>query len=140
MRKRDGATITQIEEARRRRRQQEDADLRALTVAEDKSGGRRARTSATFARIPHDQALELYRRGISSAAWAVLIELDRIILKSGGRNPVLLWSSRLRAVGITHSRRRHALRQLEVAGVISVTRRRSGLGLLVTHHWFEVRH
>jgi hypothetical protein len=59
----------------------------------------RKRSAETFARIPHDRALKLRGR-LSGDAWLVLIELDQIILKHRGQNPVRFVSSRLRAVGI----------------------------------------
>ena len=55
---------------------------------------RRQRIVETFARIPHDKALELYRHKIDRAAWVVLIELDRLVLKARGKNPVRFWSPR----------------------------------------------
>src|SRR5262245_2410164 len=54
---------------------------------------RRAKTAETFARIPHNKGLALYRSRIGRGAWAILIELDRLILKAGGRNPVRLWAA-----------------------------------------------
>jgi hypothetical protein len=96
----------------------------------------RRRSGATFARIPHDQGLALCRVGIGWAAWAVLIELDRLVLKGGGRNPARLWSSRLRGIGVSHAGRARALRQLEAAGVIEVERRGSGLSPWVRHLWY----
>jgi len=96
---------------------------------------RRGHSHETFARIPHDKALALPR--ISHAAWLTLIELDRIILKSGGQNPIKLWSTRLRAIGICDRTRSRALRELEAASVISIAYRGNGLCPLVTHLWFE---
>jgi hypothetical protein len=100
---------------------------------------RRARSVETFARIPHDRALELHRHKISGTAWAVLIELDRLILKAGGRNPVRFWSPRLRASGLTRWRRQRALRQLEIAGVVEIEQRGEGLSPWVTHLWYPRR-
>lgn len=114
-------------------------DLEQLRQDQRAPTPRRARSTETFARIPHDKAIKLYRQGISSAAWLLLIELDRAILKSRGRNPVLLWSPRLRAAGLTNQTRTRALRQLERAGVVSVTQRGKGLAPWVTHLWFELR-
>jgi hypothetical protein len=96
---------------------------------------RRQRLTETFARVPHDKALELGRK-IDGAAWVILIELDRIILKHHGQNPVKLISGRLRAAGINKRTRSVALRQLEAAGVIRVERRKHGLAPRVTHLWF----
>jgi hypothetical protein len=100
---------------------------------------RRARTAETFARIPHDRALKLNWRKISGTAWLVLIELDRLILKAGGRNPVRFWSPRLRAAGVTQWKRLRALRQLEGAGVIEIEQRGKGLSPMVTHLWYPRR-
>ena len=97
----------------------------------------RGRSHETFARIPHDKALRLYRHRLNAAAWAVLIEVDRIILKSGGRNPVKLSSARLRAIGVRAEARARALHQLEAAGVVSVAQRGRGLSPLITHLSFE---
>jgi hypothetical protein len=94
---------------------------------------RRPRLTETFARIPHDKALALH---ISGAAWRVLIELDRIILKHRGQNPVKFVSTRLRAVGLTGGTRRRALQQLVVAGVILVEQRGRGMHPWVTHLWY----
>jgi hypothetical protein len=97
---------------------------------------RRPRTIETFARVPHDRALELYQHKISGAAWAVLIELDRLVLKARGKNPVRFWSSRLRAVGLTKRTRMRALRQLEAVGAIRVEQRGKGLSPWVRHLWY----
>jgi hypothetical protein len=100
---------------------------------------RRKRTVETFARIPHDRALALYGHRISGAAWVVLIELDRLILRAGGKNPVKFSSPRLRALGLTHRLRAKALRQLETAGVIKMRQRGPGLSPWVAHLWYELR-
>jgi hypothetical protein len=97
---------------------------------------RRQRIIETFARIPHDKALELYRHKIDRAAWLVLIELDRLVLKARGKNPVRFWSPRLRAVGVTQRTRTRALHQLEAAGVIKVEQRGKGLCPWVAHLWY----
>jgi hypothetical protein len=101
---------------------------------------RRQRSVETFARIPHDRALELYRRHpISGVAWVVLIELDRLILKHHGQNPVRFVSSRLCTVGLNSHTRVRALRQLEAAGVVEIERRGRGLGPWVAHLWYPLR-
>jgi hypothetical protein len=105
---------------------------------------RRSRSVETFARIPHDKALEFFSHigrhwRAGSDAWLILIELDRLILKSGGRNPLRLSSARLNAVGIHSFRRLRALRLLEGAGVVKVERRGRGRSPWVTHSWFEQR-
>ena len=97
---------------------------------------RRQRLTATFARIPHDRALELYRRKVSRHAWAVLFELDRAILKAGGQNPVRLWSGRLRAAGLNNHTRTRALRELERAEVLLIKRLGKGRSPWVFHTWY----
>jgi hypothetical protein len=96
----------------------------------------RKRATETFARIPHDRALELYRRKLSRHAWAILFELDRALLKTGGQNPVRLWSGRLRAVGLYRQTRARALRELERAEVILVKRLDKGRSPWVFHTWY----
>jgi hypothetical protein len=115
-------------------------DLSRL-VAEQKglTTGPRQAITESFARVPHDRALDLFKRGLSPTAWAILIELDRMLLKNRGRNPFLLWSPRLRAAGISSNLRRYGLRQLQRAGVISVRSRGHGLSPWVTHHWYELK-
>jgi hypothetical protein len=98
---------------------------------------RRARSTETFARIPHNRGRELARRKLSGAAWALLIELDRLILKSRGRNPVKLCSARMNAAGINRHARLRALRQLEEAGTVRVERRGKGRSPWVLHLWFS---
>jgi hypothetical protein len=112
------------------------ADLEQLRDDLRTPGLRRARSKETFARIPHDKALALCEHKLSYAAWAVLIELDRIILKGRGQNPVRMWSPRLRAVGIGRYVRMRALRELEAAGVIIVRRKAKGLSPWVFHTWY----
>jgi hypothetical protein len=96
---------------------------------------RRERTTETFARIPHDRALALYRQ-LGGPEWVLLIELDRLILKGRGRNPVKLSSARLLSIGISHHSRRRALQDLEAAGVIRVERRGRGRSPWVCHLWY----
>jgi hypothetical protein len=94
---------------------------------------RRSRATETFARIPHDKGLAL---DVSGTAWRVLIELDRLILKAGGRNPISLSSKRLRAIGLISGTRMRALRRLQAAGVIKVKQRGRGHGPWVFHTWY----
>ena len=65
-------------------------DLEALrTQNKNPAPYRRRRLEETFARIPHYRALTLYRY-VGGRAWVVLVELDRIIFKSRGKNPIEL--------------------------------------------------
>lgn len=92
------------------------------------------RYTETFARIPHDRALALYPL-VGKAAFAVLIELDRLVFKTH-RNPVRFSSNRLTKLGIRRDKRARALRQLEAAGIISVEPSGRGSPPWVTYHWF----
>jgi len=100
---------------------------------------RRERITETFARIPHDRAIELYRHKIGEPAWAVLIELDRLVLKQRGKNPVRFWSPRLRAAGLITRTRMRALRKLEEAGVVKIEWKGKGLSPWVTHLWYPLQ-
>jgi hypothetical protein len=97
---------------------------------------RRRRTKEYFARIPHKRGLELYKH-LGGAAWAVLIEIDRQILKRG-KNPIRLTNQNLEKVGMTRSTKSKALRQLHKAGVIILDQQGHGAAL-VTHLWFPRR-
>jgi hypothetical protein len=109
-------------------------DLDTLSK-EQQGGSRRARTKETFARFPHDRAAALYGR-IHSAAWVILIELDRSLLKNRGCNPIPLPSRNLKAVGINHQAKARGLRELEAAGVIRIQSRGQGRHPLVLHLWY----
>ena len=76
---------------------------------------RRPRLTETFARIPHDKGFALYRH-IGGATWVLLFELDRLILKGRGRNPVKLSGARMNAAGLNRNSRRRALHRLEAVG------------------------
>jgi hypothetical protein len=96
---------------------------------------RRQRATETFARIPHDRARTLYRK-IGGPAWLILVELDRLIFKSRGRNPVKLPGALLQEAGLSRYARWRGLRQLEEAGVVQVERQGRGRPPWVTHLWF----
>jgi hypothetical protein len=114
-------------------------NLEALRQEQERpTTGRRARLKETFARIPHDRAVDLYRH-LGGAAWLLLIEIDRLILEGRGRNPVKLANRALKRGGMTHWSKRRALRQLEAAGVITVARQGRGRAPLVTLQWLPVR-
>ena len=101
---------------------------------------RRVRAEETFARIPHERALKLYKH-IRSAPWTIIFELDRIILMSKGRNPVPLTHERLYAAGMTRSGIYKALQQLQKAGIIRVEHwaQNAKDDTLVTHLWHPPR-
>jgi hypothetical protein len=99
----------------------------------------RERVKETFARVPHDKALALYKHKLTGSAWHVLFELDRVILRRRGQNPVRFDCPRLGSAGMSTHTRGRALRQLEAAGVVKVTSRGPGLSPRVTHFWYPLR-
>jgi hypothetical protein len=112
-------------------------DLAALREAMPPVATKRARTTETFARFPHERAMAL-PTSISNAGWKILVEIDRLILEGRGRNPVRLTNHRLRKFGIERDTKLSQLRQLEAAGVVKVeTEERKGT--LVTHLWYPVQ-
>jgi hypothetical protein len=115
-------------------------DLDQLRAYQSDAGPRRRqRSMETFARIPHDKAIGLYPHRLSNAAWVTLIELDRIILKHRGQNPVKFVSSRLRKIGLKGQTRARALRRLEETGVIEIEHRGRGLAPYVRHLWYPLQ-
>jgi hypothetical protein len=75
---------------------------------------------------------------IGGPAWVILIELDRLIFKGHGRNPVRLTNYRLKPVGIVGRVKARALHQLEAAGAIRVmSRGGDGHSPLILHRWFS---
>lgn len=111
------------------------ATLRQESAHAKGSPQRRQRITETFARFPHGRALALYPH-IGGPAWVLLVELDRLILKGRGRNPVKLSSARMNAAGLNRHSRLRALRQLEAAGVVRVERCGRGRSPWVLHLWF----
>jgi hypothetical protein len=116
-----------------------DALRRARTTSATATfqGQRRQRIEETFAGIPHDKARTLYRH-IGGPAWMLLIELDRLILESYGRNPVKLTSATRKSAELSRWGMDRGLFLLEKAGVVTVERKR-GRCPSVTHLWYPVR-
>jgi hypothetical protein len=112
-------------------------DLEALRQEQRAPGStlRRQRLTETFARIPHDRARAFYLK-VGGPAWLILVELDRLIFKSRGRNPVKLPGALLQEAGLSRYARWRGLRQLEEAGVVLVERCGRGRPPWVTHLWF----
>jgi hypothetical protein len=108
--------------------------LRAQAPSLQPPPKRREKIDELFARIPYDRALDLYGK-IDAAAWIVLIELDRQVLKGRGLNPVVLGNDNLRKIGMTAKAQRHALQQLAAADVIKLQLRHSKPPL-VLHTWY----
>jgi hypothetical protein len=111
-------------------------DLDALRATMPPVGTKRIRTAETFARIPHDRAAAL--RDISGIGWLILIEIDRLILKGRGRNPVRLTNHRMQELGISRQSKRYHLRQLERVGAVKV-QSEARKWTHVTHLWFPVQ-
>lgn len=111
-------------------------DLGALREAMPPVATKRARTTETFARIPHDRAAAL--RDIGGRGWLILVEIDRLILKGHGRNPVRLTNHRMQQLGIDRESKRHHLRRLEEVGVIKV-QSEARKWTVVTLLWFPVQ-
>ena len=65
-----------------------------------KDQARRPLAAKPFARVYLDVADRLFEHRVSGAAWRLLIEIDRLVLTQRGRNPVLLYSRRLRNIGL----------------------------------------
>jgi hypothetical protein len=97
----------------------------------------RQRLDEPFAPIPYDRARKLFHH-IGGPAWLLLIEIDRLILEGGGRNPVRLTTEALQESGLARWEKGRGLRLLEQAKVITVERKR-GCCPLVTHLWYPVQ-
>ena len=115
-------------------------DLTALRQEQRTPGSqRRQRLTETFARIPHARAVELARHRVSGPAWFILVELDRLILKGRGRNPVRMSNRNLRAAGIPRNTKTRALHQLAKAGVVRIIESRPGRAPLLAHLWYPIQ-
>ena len=77
-------------------------EVETLETVAPSARRRRVRVEETFARIPHQRGMELYGR-IDGAAWVILLELDRLIFRSFGQNPVRLTNQALKAVGMSRN-------------------------------------
>ena len=111
--------------------------VETITPAAPARQRKRARSRETFARIPHERGMKLYGR-IDGAAWVILLELDRLMFKSFGGNPVRLTNQNLTIVGVSRDAKRKALRQLKDAGVITVVQQ-GREAPLVTHLWHPMK-
>jgi hypothetical protein len=111
-------------------------DLDALREAMPAVGRKRAPATETFARIPHDRAAAM--RDIGGIGWLIVVEIDRLILKGRGRNPVRLTNHRLRELGISRESKRYYLRQLEAAGIVKI-QSEARKWTVVTLLWFPVQ-
>lgn len=111
-------------------------DLAALRETMPAMATKRARATETFARIPHDQAAAM--RNIGGIGWLIMVEIDRLILKGRGRNPVRLTNHRMHQLGISRQSKWYYLRQLEAAGVVKV-QAETRKWTVVTLLWFPLQ-
>jgi hypothetical protein len=95
-----------------------------------------AKRVRSWAKIPHDEGIELARR-LRCPALAVLLALDRAIFTTK-RNPTKLTNNLLRRYGVTRQAKARALGQLQDAGVVVVERRGKGAPM-VMHRWHKNR-
>jgi hypothetical protein len=114
------------------------ADYGPITGA-PKGSSRRPLAMRPFARIYLDDADRLFNDRVSGAAWRLLVEIDRMVLAQRGRNPVRLYSRRLRRLRLISGMRQRALQQLVKARLIEVTPNSGGLGPWVRHLGYPVQ-
>ena len=77
-------------------------------------------------------------RDIGGIGWLLVVEIDRLILKGRGRNPVRLTNHRMHQLGISRQSKRYYLRKLEAAGIIKV-QSEVRKWTVVTLLWFPVQ-
>ena len=106
-------------------------DDRPVGRAPKRKAQRRQLSTVKFARIPHDVARQLFRRRITGAAWLLLVEIDRLDLEKGRERSIRLTRGELEGSGLSPGQVKRGLRQLEGAGVITVTHK-SGNSPVVT--------
>jgi hypothetical protein len=85
------------------------------------------RMTKKFVRFPHGWGRRLWEHQVSATAWYLLIELDRLIHEPGKGNPVKLSTEALKSMRLSRWTAWRALRQLEGAGAVTVTRHRGRL-------------
>jgi hypothetical protein len=95
-----------------------------------------ARTKVKFIRLPHMWARRLRKHRVNATAWYLIVELDRLIHEPGKGNPVKLSTKALESMELSLWAAKRALRQLEEAGAVTLTRRR-GRAPLVDATWYR---
>jgi hypothetical protein len=93
-----------------------------------------ARLTKTWAKIPHDQGLQLAKQA-RSPLLAVLLALEAAVHEEHS-NQVKLTNGLLGQYAITPQSKTRGLRQLAAAKVISIKRGGSKQAPVVTHHWY----
>jgi hypothetical protein len=84
----------------------------------------RIKPGVSYALVPHDFALALYRWKIGNVGWLLWFEIDQLVFKAR-RNPVKFTNERWQSIGGSRSAKLRALRRLEAAGVIKVSVRQN---------------
>jgi hypothetical protein len=95
---------------------------------------RQKRNTEYFVRIPIERARPL--KHLSGTAWWLWIELEWLVFKSHGRNPVKLTSHS--TPGLSRFAKARALQQLVRAGVIFIEQK-PGCAPLVTLRWHPIQ-
>jgi hypothetical protein len=94
------------------------------------------RMTTKFVRIPYVWLRRLWECQVSITACYLLGELDRLIHEPGKGNPVKLSTEALKSMKLSRWAAWRALRQLERAGAVTVTRHRGRLPIVdVTWYW-----
>ena len=93
----------------------------------------RRQAGTRFIQLPYERALAAAGQ-LGHAPMAVLVEVAYLAFKAHGK-PVPIANKTLRTIGIDRWAKTRALRQLETAGIITVTRRNRGRSPLVSLRW-----
>ena len=105
-----------------------------LAKAKPRMEAKRKRQARIFAMLPIEQFQSLAAK-TKSTLWAVVLELDRLVLLDYGRgNTVKLSNQRLGRLGISRYAKYRALDLLEQHGLVTVSRRGNECPS-VTVHW-----
>jgi hypothetical protein len=92
----------------------------------------------SFAIVPHDFVVALYRWKIGNLGWLQWFEIDRLVLNSR-RNPVKFTNERWQSIGGSRSAKLRALRRLEAAGVVKASVRQNQAPI-ITCLWRPTTH
>jgi hypothetical protein len=87
-----------------------------------------------FRQIPDTVWFRLAEHKPGDAAWACVMELERMVSRHG-ENPTRLSSGRLRGYGVADRTRERALKKLVKIGLIEIAPTKKGMAPLVTSLW-----
>jgi hypothetical protein len=87
-----------------------------------------------FRQIPDAVWFRLAEHKPGDAAWACVMELERMVSRHG-ENPTRLSSGRLRGYRVADRARQRALKKLEKIGLIKIEPTKKGMAPLVTSLW-----